>query len=94
MGQLEKLKKLILNKLIRANVWGGKHIPLYYVRNGIPENYRNSNQGKKEMERAIKEMVNEGWIVIQKKATGGGIDGHVSLNQKKVREIKGFLEKN
>ena len=94
MSQKRKLKKLILNKLVRANVWGGKHVLLYYVKKGVPENFRNSNSGKKEIERSIKEMINDGWIVIQKKATGKGIDEHVSLNQRKVVEIKKFLENN
>lgn len=29
--EIKVLKKLILQKLIRANIWGGKHTPLDFV---------------------------------------------------------------
>ena len=93
MEEVDILKKVILQKLIRANIWGGKHTPLDFVTNGIPEHYRKTHQGKKVVEKVIKELTNDEWIIILAKRTGGGSDEHISLNPRKVSEIKQFLEK-
>ncbi|MBS3148007.1 hypothetical protein J4219_03930 [Candidatus Woesearchaeota archaeon] len=87
----EIVKKMILQKLIRANIWGGKHTPLDFVKKGIPEHYRNTHQGQREIEKTLKELVNDGWIIIVLKKTGKGSDEHVSLNQRKVQEIQQFM---
>ncbi len=86
------LKRLILQKLIRSNVWGGKHTPLDFIKKGVPEHYRNTHKGQKALEEALKELVNKEWIVMTLKRTGSGSDGHISLNPRKVSEIKQFLE--
>ncbi|MBI2668593.1 hypothetical protein HYX14_01995 [Candidatus Woesearchaeota archaeon] len=91
MGEIDVLKKLVLQKLIRANIWGGKHTPLDFMIKGVPEHYRYTHQGKKAVEKALKELMNEGWIIILSKKTGRGSDDHVSLNPRKVSEIKQFL---
>ncbi len=92
MGGTAILKKLILQKLIRGNIWGGKHTPLDFVLKGIPEYYRNTHKGKKAVEKVLKALTNDTWILILIKQTGKGTDEHVSLNQRKVSEIKQFLE--
>jgi len=94
MREEEVLKKLILQKLIRANVWGGKHTPFHFVKRGIPEHYRNTHKGRKNLEKAIKELINHEWIIILIKRTGKGSEDHISLNPRKVSEIKQFLEKH
>ena len=86
------LKQLILRKLIRGNVWGGKHTPLDFIKKGIPNHYRNTHQGKKALEHVLKELVNAEWVIILTKRTGSGADEHISLNPRKVGEIKQFLE--
>lgn len=93
MGEIDVLKRLILQKLIRANIWGGKHTPLDFVIKGIPEHYRNTHKGKKLVEKALKDLTNEEWIIILSKRTGRGSDNHVSLNPRKISEIKQFLTK-
>ena len=93
MGEIDSLKMLILQKLIRANMWGGKHTPLDFVKKGIPEHYRNTHQGRKVVEKVLKDLMNAEWIIILAKRTGGGSDEHLSLNPRKVGEIKQFLEK-
>ena len=90
--ELYILKKLILQKLVRSNVWGGKHTPMNFLTKGLPEHYRNTHSGKKIIEKALKELTNDGWIIILIKKTGKGSDGHVSLNPRKVNEIKNFLQ--
>ncbi|MBI2152062.1 hypothetical protein HYU21_05015 [Candidatus Woesearchaeota archaeon] len=93
MSEEETIKKLVLQKLVRANVWGGKHTPLDFVTKGIPEHYKNTHPGRKIVEKAIKNLINDEWIIILAKRTGSGSDEHVSLNPRKVSEIKQFLEK-
>ncbi len=93
MEEADVLKKLILQKFVRANVWGGKHIPLDFVVKGIPEHYRNTHKGQKAVEKALKELTNNGWVIILQKRTGKGTSDHVTLNPRKVGEIKQFLEK-
>jgi len=88
------LKKFILQKLVRGNVWGGKHTPLDFIRKGIPDHYRNTHKGQKELEDALKELVNEELIILNHKKTGKGSDEHVSLNPRKVSEIQKYLEEN
>jgi hypothetical protein len=92
MEAIAVLKKLIIQKLIRADIWGGKHTPLDFVVKGIPEHFRNTPRGKKAVEKALKELANDGWIIILAKKTRKGSDEHVSLNPRKVSEIKQFLE--
>ncbi len=93
MEEIAGLKKLILQKLVRANMWGGKHTPLDFVTKGIPEHYRHTHKGRKVVEKVLKELTNDEWIIILAKRTGGGSDDHVSLNPRRVSEIKQFLEK-
>jgi hypothetical protein len=79
------LKRMILQKLVRASIWGGKHTPVDFVRKGVPEHYRNTHKGQKA-------LANAGWVIVLLKKTGKGTDEHVSLNPRKVGEIKQFLE--
>ena len=92
MEEADVLKKLILQKLVRANIWGGKHTPLDFVTKGIPEHYRNTHPGRKAVEKVLKDLINAEWIIILAKRTGRGSDDHVSLNPRKVSEIKQFLD--
>lgn len=91
MEDINVLKRLILQKLIRSNIWGGKHIPLDFVVKGIPEHYRNTHKGKKNIERVLKNLTNDYWIIVLIKRTGKGTSEHISLNPRKVSEIKQFL---
>jgi len=92
MEEHDTIKRLILRKLIRANVWGGKHTPFDFIKNGIPEHYRNTHQGRKVIEKILKECINNEWIFVLSKRTGKGSDDHISLNPRKVSEIMEFLE--
>ena len=93
MEETDVLKQIILKKLVRGNIWGGKHTPLDFILNGVPEHYRNTHKGMKVVEKVIKELTNDEWIIILGKRTGKGSDDHISLNPRKVSEIKQFLEK-
>ena len=86
------VKKLILRKLIRSNIWGGKHTPISFVISGIPEIYRRNAKGKKIIEKAVKELIVDEWILIFLKKTGKGSEQHISLNPRKISEINEFIE--
>ena len=94
MEETDILKKHILQKLVRANIWGGKHTPLDFVKKGIPDHYQNTHKGRKIVERVVKELVNNEWIIIIAKKTGKGSDDHVSLNPRKISDIKQYLVEN
>ena len=93
MNETADIKRLILNKLTRARMWGGKHTPLDFVTKGIPEHFRNTHKGMKIVERVLKGLTNDEWIILLAKRTGKGSDEHLSLNPRKVSEIRQFLEK-
>jgi len=92
MEEVKQIKKLILLKLVRSNIWGGKHTPFDFIKNGIPQHYRNTHKGQKVLEEIIKELINNEWIILTAKRTGKGSDDHISLNPRKVSEIRQFLE--
>src|SRR3989338_5821007 len=54
--------------------------------------YRNTHKGQRALDNVFKELLNDEWIIILLKKTGKGTDEHVSLNPRKVSEIKQFLE--
>ncbi len=73
-------------------MWGGKHTPLDFVVKGVPEHYRMTPSGRREVEKAIKELMNAEWIIITVKRTGKGASEHLSLNPRQVGGIRRFLE--
>ena len=92
MISIASLKRMVLHKLIRSNIWGAKHTPLYYVLKSIPEHFRNNHNGKKIIEKVLKDLLNDELVIILFKKTGKGSDQHISLNPRKVSEIKQFLD--
>ncbi|MBS3176441.1 hypothetical protein J4457_04350 [Candidatus Woesearchaeota archaeon] len=93
MDEKEVLIKMILQKLIRGSVWGGKHTPLDFVRKGVPDHYKNTHKGERVLDDALKQVVNNGWAILILKRTGKGSDEHISLNPRKISEINQFLER-
>jgi len=58
----------------------------------IPKNVTKERKNKNNaIEKALKELVNDEWIIVLAKRTGGGSDDHLSLNPHKVSEIQQFL---
>ncbi len=85
MNDIEIIKKNILRRLMRSNVWGGKHTPFDFVKKGIAEEY--TKQENKLIEMVLKELVNQGWLIIAQKRTGSDSSIHVSLNPKAMAEL-------
>lgn len=82
---LEKaIMKRFLRKLINLNIWGGRHTEIKNLQKALPDHLR----GTKEHKRAIKELINKGFLNV-KPSTG---EIHISLNSHKQKEIFEFLQ--
>ena len=89
MSLKEGIKKSILRSLITPPRWGGKHTELKNITRGLTTSVLTTKKGKKALEKAIKELINDGWLLSKKSA--GEI--HVSLNPRKRKEILEFVIK-
>ena len=69
--------------------WGASHSELKRVVKSLPSQFTESARGKKLINKAIKNLVNLGFIGIYKK-TG---EDHTSLNPRKTGEIKEFIKR-
>ncbi len=92
--ETDKIKKFILEELIKKSKFGGSHTPLDNVINHLPEEFFYNKKGKRLIEDAIKGLNNQGWILILKKRTGKGSDLHISINPRAIKEISAFFELN
>jgi len=87
----EEIKFVMMHILIKLKnmcKWRGAHSELKKVVKSLPTYLRKSNQGKKRVNKAIKLLVNSGFLLI--KPSVGEL--HVSLNPRKHREILEFLK--
>jgi len=82
------IKRVILESLMTPPRWGGKHTEVRNIKKGFPSHIVNSKEGQKLIEKAIKELINDGWMLC-KKSTG---ELHVSLNPHMKKEIMDFLK--
>lgn len=84
------IKRIILESLITPPRWGGRHTEIRNIKKRFPSHISNSKEGQKLTDKAIKELINDGWLLC-KKSTG---ELHVSLNPYMKKEIMEFLNKN
>ena len=69
MDDLSTVKRIILDSLITPPRWGGKHTDVRNLRKGFPTNITSTKEGQKLIDKAIKELINDGWL-LSKKSTG------------------------
>ena len=81
------IKRIILEHLITPPRWGGRHTGIRNIKKGFPFHISNSKEGQKLIDKAIKELINDG-LLLSKKSTG---ELHVSLNPRMKKEIMGFI---
>ena len=83
----ELIKKEILRDMVKSRRWGGKHTELRNLSKGISNYVLSTSQGRKIFDKAVKELINSGWL-FAKKSTG---EIHVSLNPHYSKEILEFI---
>jgi|TARA_Y100000310_G_scaffold275097_1_gene291500 hypothetical protein len=86
--KIKLIAKLILERLIGLDKWGGAHSELKKVLKSLPNYIRDSNKGKKHINKATKLLVNYNLLYI-KPSTG---ELHVSLNPRMKKEIYEFID--
>ncbi len=78
------IMKRFPRKLTNLSIWGGRHTEMKNLQKALPDHLR----GTKEHKRAIKELINLGFLNV--KPSAGEL--HVSLNTHKQKEIFEFLQ--
>lgn len=86
--KIELIMKLILERLDNMDKWGGAHSELKRVLKSLPSYIKEERKGKKQIENAVRNLRNSGFIFIQIK-TG---EMHVSLNPKQRKDIHQFID--
>ena len=81
------IKRFVLEGLLSPPRWGGRHTELRNIKKGLPASVTSTKEGQRLVADAIKELVNDGWL-LAKKSTG---NVHVSLNSRKKKEIMEFI---
>ncbi|MBS3133561.1 hypothetical protein J4470_05585 [Candidatus Woesearchaeota archaeon] len=76
------IKKIILRKLFRHRIIGGKHTAVENLTKGIPKHIVG------EAKEAVKELIKEGFVIP--KPTSYGLQ--VSLNPERIEEITRIIE--
>ena len=85
---VQVIKRILIEHLISPPRWGGRHTEIRNVRKGFPSHISGSKEGQKLIDKAIKELINDSWLLC-KKSTG---ELHVSLNPRMKKEIMEFLK--
>ncbi len=84
---LNVVKRIILDSLITPPRWGGKHTDVRNLRKSFPSGISSTKEGQKLIDKALKELVNCGWLLC-KKSTG---EVHVSLNPRMKKDIMEYV---
>ena len=88
---IRRVKAFILEELIKKSKFGGAHTPLDNIKRLLPEEFLNDKKGLRAIDVAVKELVNAGWLVMQRKRTCKGSDVHASISPRAIKEISAFL---
>ena len=82
------IKRFILRKLINLGKIGGAHTSIFNLSKGLPSHIRSNRKGQKAIKQAVKELINDSFL-LSKPSTN---EVHISINPKKINEIKEFLK--
>lgn len=84
MCMKKEIELYVLTKMIKHKMWGGVHTEERNLLKGLPKHLIGSKDAKK----ALKELVQLGFLIKQKKT----YEDHYSLNVDKEEEIEEFLK--
>ncbi|HLD05666.1 MAG TPA: hypothetical protein VJG90_08155 [Candidatus Nanoarchaeia archaeon] len=91
MNNIEDVKELVLRGLIKKGKFGGAHMPLDTILGHVSDKMLNDKKDRKIVDKAIRELVNNSWVIVLKKRTGKGSDLHISINPRRIKEIGEYL---
>jgi hypothetical protein len=88
---MNEILRIILRKLFLSRIIGSRHTP----ESRILRTYLRcrSIKERREFFRAYNDFINNYYIIRQKKRTKKGFDWHISLNQKKLVELREMIGK-
>lgn len=92
MDKILRAKKFILRELIKRRKIGNSHIPLDSVTHHLSDEFLKQKRVQKIIKSTLKELVNNGMVIVLKKKTGKGSDLHISVNPRKIKEVAGLLD--
>ena len=81
------IKRFILRKLLNFGKVGGSHTSVFNLSKSLPNHIRSNRKGQKAIKQAIKQLINIGFL-LSKQSTN---EQHVSINPRKIKELKEFL---
>jgi uncharacterized sporulation protein YeaH/YhbH (DUF444 family) len=87
MTEVVFIKRFILRKLVSLGKIGGAHTSVFNLSKGLPNHIRSNKKGQKEIKQAIDELIKNNFL-LSKQSTN---EQHISINSKKIKEIKEFL---
>ena len=87
---MQPSSKAVLQRLLIGNYIGAKHRPEQKVLKRAT--IRLDKDAIKIFQHEYRLMLNQSWLIRLKKRTGKGSDWHISLNPKKLQEIKDSIE--
>jgi len=87
LESVDLVKSFILRKLVSLGKIGGSHTVIFNLEKGLPNHLRCNKKGRKIINQAIKELINDGFL-LTKPSTG---EIHVSINPHKLVDIKKIL---
>lgn len=80
----EEIKADIMNRLLRRNCWSAKYLPIDTLVNWLA---RKIKPDGKRVRKLIKQLVNDGFLILHKKGET------VSLNSAKSEEITKYIKR-
>lgn len=84
---VELVKRSVLKKLFHFKKIGGSHTAIFNLWGGLPDNLTRNKKGQKIIKEAIDELIKSEFL-LSKPSTG---EIHVSINPRKIKEVKELL---
>ena len=87
---MQRAIKDLIRSLLNKSKIGGSHTP----EDNIVKSKTKwlEKREKKDFVKEYKKLINEGYIKHEKKRRGKGMDWHISLNPKRLKELKDMIE--
>ena len=85
LGTINHAKGFVINKLYEQRRFGGSHVPIQFLSQGYPLEWRHL------VYQAVRELRSEGIVQIEPKRTGRGSGDHARLARDALAKGRGLL---